>query len=151
MKIYINSKLRYLFIICIFVFLDQFSKLYINLNINELFNKELVIFTVDYVRNFGAAFNIFSGSRLFLSLISLISTIILTNFIFLREDKVINKYGLSFILSGSIGNGIDRFYYGYVIDFIKIKYIDFPVFNIADIAINIGVVIMILSYLRNKH
>ena len=151
MKIYLNSKLRYLFIICIFVFLDQFSKLYINLNINELLNKELVIFTVDYVRNFGAAFNIFSGNRLFLSMISLISSIILFNFIFLREDKVINKYGLSFILAGSIGNGIDRFCYGYVIDFIKIKYIDFPVFNIADIAINIGVVIMILSYLRNKH
>ena len=151
MKMHLNNKLRYLFIICIFVFFDQFSKLYINLNIDKLFNKDLIIFKVDYVTNFGAAFNIFSGSRLFLSLISLISSIILFNFIFLREDKVINKYGLSFILSGCIGNGIDRFYYGYVIDFINIKYIDFPVFNIADLAINVGVVIMILSYLRNKH
>tara|TARA_B100000674_G_scaffold491309_1_gene508986 strand:- start:568 stop:879 length:312 start_codon:yes stop_codon:yes gene_type:complete len=103
------------------------------------------------VRNYGAAFNLFSGSRLFLSFISVISTFILFYFIFIRENKLINKYGLSFILAGTIGNGIDRILNGYVIDFIKIKYIDFPVFNIADIAINIGVLILILNYYRHKN
>ena len=146
----ILSRFKYLIVISILCFLDQYSKVYISLNINKLINKDLLIFTIEYIRNYGAAFNILSGSRLFLSLISIISTIILMYFIFIREDKRINKYGLSFIVAGSIGNGIDRIIYGYVKDFIKIKFINFPVFNIADIAINIGILIMIINYFKNK-
>ena len=151
MKKYFNNKINYFLIIFIFCFLDQFSKIYINSNLNNLLNKDLFIFTIESVHNYGAAFNILSGNRLFLSFISLISTIILSYFIFIRENKLINKYGLSFILAGSIGNGVDRILNGYVIDFIKIKFIDFPVFNIADIVINVGVLILIISYFRNKN
>tara|TARA_Y100000589_G_scaffold186290_1_gene176411 strand:- start:494 stop:949 length:456 start_codon:yes stop_codon:yes gene_type:complete len=150
MKIYLNNKINYIFIIVFFSIIDQLSKIYINYNFHKLLNKDIVIFTIDYVRNYGAAFNILSGSRLFLTLISIISTIILSYFIFISDNKVINKYGLSFILAGSIGNGIDRILNGFVIDFIKIKFIDFPVFNIADIVINIGVLILIISYFRFK-
>ena len=151
MKKYLNNKINYLAIIFILCSLDQFSKIYISLNLNKLFNKDLLVFTIEYVRNYGAAFNILSGNRLFLSFISVISTIILSYFIFIRENELINKFGLSFILAGSIGNGIDRIFNGYVIDFIKIKYIDFPVFNIADIVINIGVLILMISYFRYKN
>ena len=150
MKKSFNNKINYLVLIIFFSILDQLSKRYIYLNYNKLLNKDLLIFNIDYVRNYGAAFNIFNGSRLFLSLISIISTIILIYFIFLSEKNIINKYGFSFILAGTIGNGIDRILNGFVIDFIKIKFIDFPVFNIADITINIGVLIIIISYLRYK-
>ena len=146
----IFSRFKYLIVISILCFLDQYSKIYISLNINKLINKDLLILTIEYIRNYGAAFNILSGSRLFLSLISIISTIILLYLIFIREDKRINKYGLSFIVAGSIGNGVDRIFYGYVIDFIKIKFVDFPVFNIADIAINIGILVMIINYFRYR-
>ena len=146
----IFSRFKYLIVISILCFLDQYSKIYISLNINKLINKDLLILTIEYIRNYGAAFNILSGSRLFLSLISIISTIILMYLIFIREDKRINKYGLSFIVAGSIGNGVDRIFYGYVIDFIKIKFVDFPVFNIADIAINIGILVMIINYFRYR-
>ncbi len=151
MKIYFNNKINYLLIISFFCILDQLSKYYINFNLNKLLNKDFLIFTITFVRNYGAAFNIFSGSRLFLSFISIISTIILFYFIFRKENKLINNYGLSFILAGSIGNGIDRIINGYVIDFIQIKFINFPVFNIADIVINLGVLILIISYLRYKN
>ena len=146
----IFSRFKYLIVISILCFLDQYSKVYISLNINKLINKDLLILTIEYIRNYGAAFNILSGSRLFLSLISIISTIILMYLIFIREDKRINKYGLSFIVAGSIGNGVDRIFYGYVIDFIKIKFVDFPVFNIADIAINIGILVLIINYFRYR-
>ena len=151
MKLYFKYKINYLLTISFFCILDQLSKIYINLNLNKLLNKDLFIFTIEFVRNYGAAFNILSGSRLFLSFISVISTIILSYFIFIKENELINKFGLSFILAGSIGNGIDRIFNGYVIDFIKIKYIDFPVFNIADIVINIGVLILMISYFRYKN
>ncbi len=151
MKNYLKNKVNYFSIVLIFCSLDQFSKIYINLNLDKLLKKDLLIFTIEFVRNYGAAFNILSGNRLFLSFISIISTIILSYFIFIREIELINKYGLSFILAGSIGNGIDRILNGYVIDFIKIKSIDFPVFNIADIVINIGAFILMISYFRYKN
>ena len=151
MKLYFKYKLNYLLTISFFCILDQLSKIYINLNLNKLYNLDLFIFNIDFVRNYGAAFNLLSGSRFFLSFISVISAIILSYFIFISENKHINKYGLSFILAGSIGNGIDRILKGYVIDFIKIKFIDFPVFNIADIVINIGVLILIISHFRFKN
>ena len=150
MKILYNVKINYFILISFFSILDQISKIYINLNLNKLLNKDLIIITIEFVRNYGAAFNIFSGSRLFLSIVSITSTVILSYFIFISENKSINKYGLSMILAGSIGNGIDRVFNGYVIDFIKIKFIDFPVFNIADIVINIGALILIFNYLKHK-
>ena len=150
MKIYFNKKLNYLIIISFFCIIDQLSKNYINYNFHKLLNRDLIIFTIEFVRNYGAAYNLLNGSRLFLSFISVISSIILFYFIFISENKFINRYSFSFILSGCIGNGIDRIFNGYVIDFIKIKLIDFPVFNIADLAINIGVIILILSYFRSK-
>ena len=150
MKMYFNDRINYFLLISFFCIFDQLSKIYITLNINKLLNKDLLIFTIEFVRNYGAAFNIFSGNRLFLSFVSVISTVILSYFVFISENKTFNKYGLSFILAGSVGNGIDRILNGYVIDFIKIKFINFPVFNIADIAINIGVLILIISYLRYK-
>ena len=148
MKKYFNNKIYYLLIISLFCTIDQLSKIYINLNFHKLINIDYPILTIEFVRNYGAAFSLFSGSRIFLSLISVFSSIILSYFIFISKNKNINKYGLSFILAGSIGNGIDRVFNGYVIDFIKIKFIDFPVFNIADIVINIGVIILIVSYFR---
>tara|TARA_B100000963_G_C22511176_1_gene618432 strand:+ start:321 stop:776 length:456 start_codon:yes stop_codon:yes gene_type:complete len=150
MKIYYNNKINFLIIISTFSVLDQISKIYINSNFHNLLNKDILIFTIELVHNYGAAFNILSGSNVFLSFISIISTIILFYFIFVSQIKFISKYSLSFILAGTIGNGIDRVLYGYVIDFIKIKFIDFPVFNIADIVINIGVLLMIINYFKHK-
>ena len=56
----------------------------------------------------------------------------------------------SFILGGTIGNGIDRTFRGYVIDFINLNFINFPVFNIADISINIGFIFLFYTLFKNK-
>ena len=150
MNINLKNNINQAIIVAICFSLDQFSKNYINLNYSRIINKDLIIFTLEYVKNNGAAFSIFAGNRLFLSIISIISSIILTYYIFLKKTNLINRIGLSFILSGTLGNGIDRVLNGYVIDFIKIKLINFPVFNIADILINLGVLILITNYLKYK-
>ena len=150
MKMYLKNKINYINIIIIIFLLDQFSKLFIYFNPSKFISKDFYIFTIDIVKNNGAAFNILSGNRFFLSIISIITSIILTYYIFIVDSKNLNSYGLSFILGGCIGNGIDRIFNGYVIDFIRLKFIDFPIFNIADIAINIGVLFIVISYLRYK-
>ena len=141
-----------LIIVSIIVTLDQISKYFITLNYDYFFNKNIFIFSINFARNYGAAFNIFEGNRVFLSLISIISSLILIYFIFFKGRlNLLDRYGLSLILAGSLGNGIDRIIKGYVIDFINLKLFDFPIFNIADIAINIGCIILIFNHFKFKN
>ena len=141
-----------LIIVSIIVTLDQISKYFITLNYDYFLNKNIFIFSINFARNYGAAFNIFEGNRLFLSSISIISSLILIYFIFFKGRlNLIDRYGLSLILAGSLGNGIDRIIKGYVIDFINLKLFDFPIFNIADIAINIGCIILIFNHFKFKN
>ena len=140
-----------LIIVSFILTLDQVSKYIITLNYGYFLNKNIFIFSINYVRNYGAAFNIFEGNRIFLSSISILSSLILIYFIFIKERlNPLDRYGLSLILAGSLGNGIDRIIKGYVVDFINFNPFDFPIFNIADIAINIGCFILIFNYFKYK-
>ena len=120
-------------------------------NYKTLINKNFLIFRIDFVKNYGAAFNIFSGNRIFLSSISIIFSILLT-YLILRLNTLnsLDLLSYSFILGGTIGNGIDRILRGFVIDFINLNFINFPVFNIADISINIGFIFLFYSIFKNK-
>ena len=145
------TKLYFLSLSIFIIFIDQFTKNLMFYNYKNILNKDFFIFKLDFVKNYGAAFNIFSGNRIFLSCISIIFSILLTYFI-LRKNSL-NLYDLcaySFILGGTIGNGLDRIFRGYVIDFININMINFPVFNIADISINIGFIFLFYSIFKNN-
>ncbi len=147
----IQTKLYFLFLSIFIVLIDQFTK-YLMFNNNKLFiNKDFILFKLDFVKNYGAAFNIFSGSRIFLSLISIFFSILLIYLIF--RKNTFNTYDLlsySFILGGTIGNGIDRIYKGFVVDFINLNIINFPVFNIADITINIGFIFLLYNIFKKE-
>ena len=120
-------------------------------NYKSFVNKDFLIFKLDFVKNFGAAFNIFSGSRVFLSIVSIIFSIILLYSILSKNTKKsLDLYSYSFILGGTVGNGIDRVMNGFVIDFINLNIINFPVFNIADISINIGFILLLYSIFKNN-
>ena len=138
--IYIKqNRVYFIFLSLLICLLDQLSKYFISIDYKSIVKTDLIIFTIDYVKNFGAAFNIFSGSRIFLSTVSILFSLILIYFILKNNiNKTIDLLSYSFILGGSLGNGIDRIFKGYVVDFINLNFINFPIFNLADIAINIG-------------
>jgi len=145
------NKTIYFLLSTIIIIIDQTTKHIISINYKSLINKELIFFTLDYVKNFGAAFNLFNGSRVFLSILSIIVTFLIIYY-FLNSSSIrnIDLFSYSFILGGTIGNGIDRITKGYVIDFINLNFINFPVFNIADISINIGVILVLYNFIKNK-
>ena len=147
----IQSKLYFLSLSIFIVLIDQFTK-YLMFNNHKIYiNKDLLLFKLDFVKNYGAAFNILNGSRTFLSFISIIFSILLVYLIL--KKNTLNKFDLysyTFILGGTIGNGMDRILKGFVIDFINLNFINFPVFNIADISINIGFLFLIYSIFKNK-
>ena len=150
-------------IIVAIIALDQWSKWAIKTSFN-LYQSEPVIqdllhFT--YVTNDGMAFGLsFPGGKHIL----LVMTILLTGFIigFLwkeREGHPLVKYGLALILSGAIGNLIDRLLYGKVVDFLDLMIGDFHwyIFNVADSSVTIGMVLFIMhsiiyesSHLKNE-
>ena len=147
----IQTKL-YFFSLSIFIILiDQLTKYLMSYNKKLFINKDFLLFKLDFVKNYGAAFNIFSGSRIFLSLIS-ISFSILLIYLICRKNTLnsFDLYSYSFILGGTIGNGIDRIYKGFVVDFINLNIINFPVFNIADISINIGFIFLLYNIFKNN-
>ena len=147
----IQTKLYFLTLSIFIVLIDQLTK-YLISNNNKLFiNKDFILFKLDFIKNYGAAFNIFSGSRIFLSLISIIFSILLIYLIFRKNTlNTFDLYAYSFILGGTIGNGIDRLYKGFVVDFINLNIINFPVFNIADMSINIGFIFLLYNIFTNK-
>ena len=138
--IYIKqNRVNFILLSLLICLLDQLIKYFISIDYKSIVKTDLIIFTIDYVKNFGAAFNIFSGSRIFLSTVSILFSLILIYFILKNNiNKTIDLLSYSFILGGSLGNGIDRIFKGYVVDFINLNFINFPIFNLADIAINIG-------------
>ena len=147
----IQTKL-YFFSLSIFIILiDQLTKYFIFYKYKTVINKDFLLFRLDFVKNYGAAFNIFNGNRIFLSTISIIFSILLTYLILKKKTiNILDLYSYSFILGGTMGNGIDRILRGFVVDFINLNIINFPVFNIADISINIGFVFLLYSIFKSK-
>ena len=146
-----NNRFHYILLSILIILSDQFTKHIIDINHTSYINKDLLFFSIDYVKNYGAAFNILNGSRIFLSTISTTITLFLTYFILYKKNlSNLDLFSYSFILAGTIGNGIDRITNGYVIDFINLNFIDFPVFNIADISINIGLIFILYGLIKNK-
>ena len=147
----IQTKIYFLSLSIFIVLIDQFTKYLMFYNKKLFINKDFILFKLDFVKNYGAAFNIFSGSRIFLSLISILFSILLIYLIFRKNTfNLFDLYSYSFILGGTVGNGIDRIYKGFVIDFINLNIINFPVFNIADISINIGFIFLLYNIFKNN-
>lgn len=144
-----NRKIIVLIIIGIIILiLDQISKiLLIEKNITII--PSILNFT--YTENTGAAFGIGSNNIFFIILINIIILGIIIKFIKERKDDIDFKIliPLVLILSGGIGNLIDRIFRGYVVDFIDINLFDFPNFNIADMSIVIGILLLILVLIKS--
>lgn len=101
----------------------------------------------EYVRNTGAAFGSFSGNTQLLSIIT--GIIIICGIIAIIIKKINHKFQLVtavMIISGGLGNLIDRIIRGYVVDYISVEFIDFPVFNFADVLVTCGS-FMLIGYL----
>mgnify|MGYP001409133673 CR=1 FL=1 len=147
----LQTKLYFLSLSIFILVIDQFTKYLIFYNYKIFINKDFLLFRLDFVKNYGAAFNIFSGSRIFLSFISIIFSILLIYLILYKNTlNSFENYSYSFILGGTIGNGVDRILKGFVIDFINLNIINFPVFNIADISINFGFIFLMYNIFKKN-
>lgn len=101
------------------------------------------------VYNTGAAWGMFGDSTQVLAVMSLVVCAVLTAYLFFLSPRsgLLETVGVALVVAGGLGNAVDRFTLGYVVDFIEPVFIDFPIFNVADIGVTCGFVLFVLGML----
>lgn len=145
-------KKRIFIISIISLVIDLLTKILIDnsLSIGQSYTIINNFFYLTRVSNTGAAFSILEGKVLLLSIISIITLIILIRYMKNFKTSIMSDFAFGLIIGGILGNFGDRVFLGYVRDFLKfdIFQYQFPVFNVADMCIVIGVFFLIICILR---
>jgi len=154
----LKKNIFYFFLVLLIFILDRISKLWIISIFNSENNLEIKIssfINLNLIWNKGIAFGLFSyGEKFEYNLLTgLIIMIIVIVFWMIIKTKGFEKYGFLMILGGALGNIFDRLYYSAVPDFIDIYYKNFHwfVFNVADIFITVGVLMLIINEITIKN
>lgn len=143
-----------LLISALMVILDQWSKYWAH---SSLILGRSVSFIPGFlqlrlVQNSGAAFSLFTDSTLWLGVLSLLVTLGVTGWIWSQPKRGLwMGLALAFLLGGTLGNGIDRWRLGYVTDFLELIPINFPIFNWADVVINLAVICFAIDAFHERH
>ena len=150
------NRKKLIYYISFFLFiLDQIIKILIQKNMS-LYQEITIIpdfFSLNYVKNTGAAFSLLQNNSTILLLISFLSVIILNYYIFKEKNITkISKISFGILLGGIYGNLFDRIIYRSVIDYLSFSVFNysFPIFNLADIGITVGVGLIILETILKK-
>ena len=140
-------------IAAISIMIDQIVKIIIRTKIKLNTSIPLIpnIFNLTYVENKGAAFSILQNTQIFLIIIGLVFLYVIDYYI--KKEKKFDKLNiiaLGLIIGGIIGNLVDRILLHAVVDYLDFTLINFPIFNIADSCITIGVILFIISIIKEE-
>ncbi|WIF95696.1 signal peptidase II [Caminicella sporogenes] len=145
----------YFLLIIMIVVLDQFTKYLAAVYLKSIDTYPLIknIFHLTYRENTGAAFSILRNKQIFLILMT--AVVVLALIVYLvkvinKENLFLLKFSLSFIIGGAIGNLVDRVRLNYVVDFFDFTLINYPVFNVADIFIVTGSILLAYAVIFKK-
>ena len=123
---------------------DQLTKLAVRA-VGEALHVTVIPGVIDFmfVRNIGAAFSMGEGHGIAFAVLALAVIVAIAVYL-IRAPQLahLEVVGMAMVAGGAIGNAIDRLAFGFVTDFIATTFIDFPVFNVADIGITLGVVLL---------
>ncbi len=139
----------YIILGIVVLILDIMTKLVAELNLCSVDTVAIWenVFHFTYVENRGIAFGLFSDARLLFIVFSILILIILA--VVYTKTPVRTRWmkvGTALIYGGALGNLLERLAKGYVVDFIDFRLINFPVFNIADIAVCVGAVMLVIHF-----
>ncbi|MBR5590761.1 MAG: signal peptidase II [Anaerotignum sp.] len=138
--------------VIVLIILDQGTKFWALASLKPIHNMTLVEGFMDltFVENRGVAFGMFSGQRWFILLLTGVIAVGLIWFYMTmpkKKEYFPLRVSLVLVLSGAIGNIIDRLFRGYVVDFFEFTFFEWPVFNVADIYVVVGVILLALMIL----
>ena len=104
------------------------------------------LLSITHITNTGAAWSMLEGKMLFFYFVTVVAVVVLM-YLFVKADKkdYLYRFSLIFLLAGTVGNAIDRFTRHFVVDMFNLDFINFPIFNLADTYITVGVILIVLS------
>lgn len=142
-----------LVMVALLVGLDQLTKFLVLTSVKPVGAVPFIdgIIQFRYVENTGAAFSILSEKTWLLSIITGVMILIGLLYLFLgKSDSKLQYISIVLVISGGIGNLVDRVFRGFVVDFIEYLFMEYAVFNFADILVTIGAVLLVISVLFVK-
>ncbi|HEP1844697.1 TPA: signal peptidase II [Streptococcus suis] len=105
-----------------------------------------------YLRNYGAAWSILQNQQWFFTIVTLVVvTALIWYYIKQIQGNIWTLFSLSLMIAGALGNFIDRIRLGYVVDMFHLDFISFPVFNVADICLSVGVGILFICIMKEEN
>ncbi len=147
--------------------LDQVTKYLARIFLQPVYTVPLLgdFFRLTYVENPGIAFGLRISNKLLFTVLSILAIVVIFYYLFSMKDHKVLRIAFAFILGGAFGNLIDRFLFGKVVDFLDFEFFDirippfkflffdfsgysmdrWPVFNVADIAVTIGMIIILVN------
>ena len=143
----------YFLISALLVGLDQWSKYLTVQNISLGETKEFIpgFLSLTHLRNTGAAWSLLEGKMIFFYVITVIVSVVIIYLLIKNYKKSIwYSVGLSFVLAGTIGNFIDRVRLGYVVDMLQTDFMNFPIFNVADSTLVVGVICIFIYLILDE-
>jgi len=131
------------------VLLDQLFKRWIVLAVEIGAEKGLIpgLIGLTHVQNYGAAFSILEGKRWLLAVVMFVCVILIISILLRYNEGFWGTLGLAGVLGGAVGNLIDRVFQGYVVDMFEFRFMNFAIFNIADIFITMGGLTFIVFFI----
>ncbi len=119
---------------------------------SRIYESQLGLFDIILVHNTGGAWGMLAGQTWVLGIFSLIVCGLILIYVLTSAgtSSTLGIVALSLVFAGGLGNAIDRFCHGYVIDFLSTAFMDFPVFNVADIGVTVGVALFLVSLLMGS-
>ncbi|GHP12801.1 lipoprotein signal peptidase [Lentilactobacillus fungorum] len=142
----------YVIIIGLLVGLDQLVKHWIVISLGMGQSVQVIpgLLSLTRINNTGAAWSILSGHQMIFVVIALAASGLIAYFLVHYWENVTYRIGLSLLLAGTIGNVIDRIFYGHVVDMFQLDFINFPIFNCADLFLTVGIIVLGLAILRER-
>lgn len=147
----VNKILYFVITVIFFAIFDLCSS---NLLINSRFNFSANdIFDIVFVQNTGAAFSLLENAPAVLIIFAIIAILMIIIYGIRNIEKfsVFACFWAAMLISGIGCNLYERLHFGYVRDFLKLSFVEFPVFNISDIFISVGVIALIIIIIKNKY
>lgn len=134
--------------------IDQFTKFLISHNMHLMDSIDVIpgFFSIMYVQNKGAAWSMLEGKINFFYIVAIFALIVMLGFYKHQQNKTI-RLSLVLMMSGTVGNLIDRIAFKHVVDFLSFNIFgyDFPVFNVADIMLVVGVIIIFINEMFGEY
>lgn len=142
----------YLILAIILVVADQLVKHWVVANIALNSSRPLVgnLLAITNLHNDGAAWSILEGQQWFFTVVTVVALVVIGYLFYRWRKQPLLLWPLTLILAGTVGNFIDRFQNGYVVDMFELLFINFPVFNVADVCLTVGVAWLLVIFIREE-